>query len=105
MSTALEVLGLSLPYSASTPATYAGSWPCYPITLHPVTEGRCREDEGMHTRCYVPEKTPRNRPQAKVRELSILNVFGSSQDCVKRHSHSELLFECNRSDQCCGGID
>jgi dihydroxy-acid dehydratase len=37
MSSALEVLGLSLPYSSSTPATYDGKRTVYDAILYPWT--------------------------------------------------------------------
>ena len=65
MSSALEVLGMSLPYSSSTPAIYPGLGPllCFLVIMLTVS---CREDARMLQSCQVYETTPRVGPETEV---------------------------------------
>lgn len=58
MSSALEVLGMSLPYSSSTPAMYPGMKMLIRIFTWTVALVSLREGAGMFQGCEVHEASP-----------------------------------------------
>jgi dihydroxy-acid dehydratase len=73
MSSALEVLGLSLPYSSSTPATYAEKLK------------ECKRAAGYLKRLLERDIKPRDilTRNSFLNAIAIVNVLGGSTNAVK----------------------
>lgn len=75
MSSALEVLGMSLPYSSGLPALYPGSYLYLKLLLILIDLWNSK-GTGMPSGCEIPEESTRERHKAKVTYIYIC-VYGS----------------------------
>jgi dihydroxy-acid dehydratase len=93
MSSALEVLGMSLPYSSSTPAMYPGEW----LVMHCserlvyllITEKNqeCFKAAKYMKRLLELDLKPRDilTRQSFLNAITIINILGGSTNAVGLH--------------------
>lgn len=105
MSSALEVLGMSLPYSSGLPALYPGSY-IYLKPLFIFINFWNSKDTGMPPGCEIPQEFTRERHKAEVTYIYVCTDREFPKlILLQGHPDAQLPAECNCCDPSYRWID